>query len=334
VGESEVVVKSSQLTAPVVIVAVVAAVGCNAVKPGREPAQTFEAAKRAILEENYEGLWRLVSSRARDAEAARIRAEQRQVEDKIGDLTEDDRLAFQKKHGVLPDEFMNLTPAGAFANRVRNTARLGDKLSEALLDAHVIAADVNGDAATLAVEIPGEKPAKLAMVREQGLWVIPSMMDFFASIRLSGRIRKAGDTPQETYNALLACVSAGAFEDVWDLFDVGLQGKLADTFLRSIDEVKKLDDDQRRQLEQTYGVDVETYVKMGPRELLALNLRIQFRDPGRREAIMLRQVRGVAVVDGTDMAVLTLSGSGDKSKVKLKRDNSRGGKWYLLDVDF
>jgi hypothetical protein len=329
VSRPEVVVKFAQSRLLILSVAALVVFGCNAVKPGRTPAQTFEAAKRAILEEDYEGLWRLVSSRARDAEAARIRAEQRGVEDKIGDMTEDDRLAFQKKHGVLPHEFMNLTPAGAFANSVRNTARLGDGLREALLDAHVLASEEKGDTATLAVEIPGEKPAKLEMVREQGLWVIPSMMDFFTAIRLSGRIRKAGETPQETYEALLACVSSGAFGDVWDLFDRGLQAKLAATFVRSIDEVKKLDDDQRRQLEQTYGVNVDTYVKMGPRELLALNLRIQFRDPRRLDAILSRRVLGVAVAGET--AVLSLSGTGDKNKVKLQR---QAGKWYLLDVDF
>ena len=312
-----------------VAAALAAAAGCNAVKPGREPQQTFEAAKRAILEENYEGLWRLVASRSRDAEAARIRGEQREVESKLGNLTDDDKLAFRTKHGVGPEEFMNLTPAGAFANQVRNTARLGDGLREALLDAHVVAAEVSGERATLAVEIPGEAPAKLEMVREQGLWVIPSMMDFFMSLRLSGRIRKAGETPQETYDALLACVSARAYEDVWDLFDRGLQARLADTFIRSIDEVKKLDDDQRKQLERTFGVDVDTYVKMGPKELLALELRLQFRDPRRLDALMSRRVLGVAV--SQDTAVLSLSGTGDKNKIKMRW---QGGKWYLLDFDF
>ena len=88
-------------------------------------------------------------------------------------------------------------------------------------------------------------------------------------------------------------------------------------------------DGPRSTLLKKYGVSVDECVKMGPKQLLALNLRLQFREARQLDAILSRRVTRTAVVGET--AVLSLSGTGDKNKVKLRR---QGGKWYLLDVDF
>jgi hypothetical protein len=313
---------------PLAIFAAFASVvgGCNAVKPGRSPGDTFDAAKRAILEESYEGLWRLISRRARDAESASIRTQQREVEASLGDMTPSKKVEFFEQNAVRPEVFVNMSPAEAFAANMRNTARVASGLREALLDSSVATVVVDGDTATLTVEIPGETAAKLVFEREDGLWMIPSMSEFFSALRLAGRLRSAGKSPKDTYDALLACVAGGDYESVWGLFADDLQARLAQTFQLAIDGVKSLDDDRKREFGRQAGVSAEEYVTLGPKEMLAVSLRNRFKEPAELSAILSRRVVHT-VVEG-DIATMSLAGAEGNSTVRLKKI---GDKWYLMD---
>jgi hypothetical protein len=316
-------------TVAVLAACVAALAGCSAVRPGRRPADTFEAAKRAILEENYVGLWRLIGERARDAEASKIRAQQREVEKQLGNLTPQDVEQFFRKNGVRPDVYVNLVPAEAFAAQVRNTARMAAGLREALLDSHVIGSAEEGDVATLAIEIPGEPTASLRLEREEGLWIVPSVNAFFVALRMSGRVRSPGKTPQETYDALIACVSARAYEAVWELLASEQQAEIAGRFRTAVEQVKKLDADQKRSFEIQAGMTADEYVTLAPGQMLAVELRLKFGDPQALDELLSRRADGVAISGST--AVLSLSGRGGRSNVHLKR---QGDQWYLLGSDF
>jgi hypothetical protein len=305
-------------------VAVLVAVGCNGVKPGRAPRDTFEAAKRAILEENYAGLWRLVSARSRDAAASKIRAQQRQVIEQLGNMTPKDKEAFLRVNGISPDEFANLSPAEAFALQIRNNTLVIAGLRQALLDSSVDGEDIEGETATVGVRIPGEATAKVSFVREGGLWFIPSTSDFFASLRLTGRMLSAGKTPRETYEAMLACIAQKKFGKIWDLYGPECQAALATQFQQAIDMVKRLDEDGKREFRRQAGMDADQYVKLGPEELLELELKLKFRNPADLEAAQASRI-----VDTTirgDTAVLTVWGVDGSTKVTLKK---QGERWYF-----
>ena len=174
-------------TGSILAAALLALPGCSGVKPGRAPKDTFEAARRAIVgEEDYEGLWNLLAKRAREAEAASIRAEQQQWEGGLAQLTAEEKEKFRKENGISLDEFVNLTPAAAFAMGLRHTGRLMADLREVLADAKVVEVRPEEKRAVLVIEVAGdERPVEVALVLDYGVYRIPAWGEFIAAFRLA-----------------------------------------------------------------------------------------------------------------------------------------------------
>jgi len=317
--------KKAHAIARVVLAAALAA-GCGGVKPGRRPEATFEAARRAILEDRYEGLWALLAERSRNDEAARIAALQRQIASELPNMTDSHKERFLRENGIMPDEFVNLSPAEAFAAQVRNTARLAATLRRALSGARVAETKLGDRSATLKIEMPGEPPGELTLVLENGLWRIPDVNDLFKAVRLQERSREPGRTPQETYDAFVACLADGAYADVWGLLASENRERLAESFKRSQEEVRGLDGGPRRDFERRYGVTAEEFVAMEPRDVLALELRRQLSDPIQRQMLLSRRVESVEV--NGPVAVLVLLGPAGRNRMRMAFEGER---WFIAE---
>ncbi len=260
--------------------------GCNAVKPGRTPAATFEAAQRAVLEEDYEGLWRLLCAKARDAEALRIGQEKRRVEQVLEQLTRAEKEKLTRQKGISPEEFVDLAPAQVFAMELRQNpqnARMMGELRRTLMSARVLRTEIDragtsGSAgatgrASLKIEIPDEEPVELEFVFEHGLYKLPSKEGFFEALGSRRRARRAGRTPEETHRAAQACIADGELEELWDLFSPKGQKSIAGIVRGEQESIRKLAAEQLRSFERKAGVAAAEFAAMSPKEAFVVELR-------------------------------------------------------------
>ena len=201
------------------LLAVAVASGCGGIKPKRTPEGTFESLRKAVVEENYEALWGLLSASARQSRSEQVRAQQLDVEARLPNFTEADKDDFRRDYGISAEAFVNLTPEGAFAMDFRHRRRLGGDLRGLLEGAKVAKVTPQGDGAVLEITISGDaEPAKLTLVKESGLWRVPGMDGILKALDIAGRARRAGDIPADTYRAAIACIRDGALDDLWELF--------------------------------------------------------------------------------------------------------------------
>jgi len=250
--------------------------GCNGVKPGRTPSATFEAARRAVGEENYEGLWLLLCAKARDAEALRIGQEKRRIEQVLGQLTPAEKEKLTRQKGISPEEFVDLSPAQVFAMELRRdpqNARMMGELRRTLERAIIGDFKREGDRALLDIEIPNEEPVELEFVFEHGLYRLPSKEGFFEALGSRRRARRAGRTPEETHRAAQACIADGAFEELWDLFSPRGQKSIAGILRREQESTRKLAAEQLRSFERKAGVAAARFAAMSPKEAFVVELR-------------------------------------------------------------
>ncbi|MHC4201950.1 MAG: hypothetical protein ACYSU0_18330 [Planctomycetota bacterium] len=250
--------------------------GCNAVKPGRTPAATFEAARRAVREENYEGLWLLLCAKARDAEALRIGQEKRRIEEVLEQLTPAEKEALTRQKGISPEDFVDLTPAQVFAMELRRgsqNVRMMGALRRTLERAIVGDSRKEGDRALLAIEIPEEGNVEVEFVFERGLYKLPSKEGFFEALGSRRRARRAGRTPEETHRAAQACIADGALEELWALFSPRGQKSIAGIVRREQESVRKLPAEQLRSFERKAGVTGAEFAAMSPKEAFVVELR-------------------------------------------------------------
>jgi hypothetical protein len=308
------------------LAAVFLAAGCSGIKPGRTPEATFEAVKRAVLLGEYQGLWGLLSASSRDAEARRIQAQQREVSARLPNFTPADKQRFLAENGISPDEFIGMTPAEVFAMEMRRSSRVIGDLRDALEGAAVTEVRPGPEGAVLEIALGDGEATELELEFEHGVYRLSSLSDLLQSLVPAGRAHRAAKTPQATYEALKACIRDEAYEDMWDLFSDGYRQALQMSFKESKREVQGLDPDDARSFERMFGVTVEDYLKMGPREILGVNMRSQFEDQFKRGLVLSRRVRSVQT-EG-DRAILTLEGPGGGVQVQMVKKEDR---WYLAE---
>ena len=249
--------------------------GCNAVKPGRTPAAPFEAARRAVREENYEGLWLLLCAKARDAEASRIGQEKRRVEQVLEQLTPAEKEALTRQKGISPEEFVDLSPAQVFAMELRQNLqkRMMGELRRTLEGARVSGVRTEGDRALVKIVTPDEEPVELEFVFEHGLYKLPSKEGFFEALGSRRRARRAGRTPEETHRAAQACIADGALEELWDLFSPRGQKSIAGILRGEQESIRKLAAEQLRSFERKAGVAAAEFAAMSPKEAFVVELK-------------------------------------------------------------
>ena len=278
--------------------------GCSGIKPGRKPEATFEAVRQAVIEKNYEALWDLISAKSRDREVASVSQERRMIEGSIDNLTPEQKQDFLMRYGISPEKFMNMDNSEVFAMKVRNTPRLTTGLAEALEQAEIIGVKPDGDAAVLTISVGGEEELELTLEREQGLYRVRSFDDLLAVFRPAERTRRPGKTPRETFDALLYCVSDGAYEDLWELVSPEVKRQLAGPTEKLKEQYRGLSASERRPLEHDLGVTIEEFVEMSPEEAFAVQMRFKLEARGGGRLILLRQFVREEIEGGRAAAVL------------------------------
>jgi hypothetical protein len=322
------------------------------VKPGSTPKATFEAVKRAIAAEDYEGLWGLLTSRARDGEARRIRSVQGFIEAEIAQLTDQEKARLIGGLGVPPGEFVNMSPEQVFAEEARRGGRFtvvmglpGEQevgfrrlpravrdLYDVLRDAAVTDSRTDDGRAVLTVSLGGGGTARLVLEKEHGAWRLPSAGELVSAFLPAEDLRRPGTSPKETYEAVMACMRDHAFADVWGLLSPGLRTEKAETLRRLREKFKTLSGDAVRRLERAYGVEVEEIDSLPDRELFGLNLkaRIEKRDPPfALAALVTGRFLGQTVLgDGAVVRLQVPMGPAVEVRMTLHE-----GRWYLAEIE-
>ncbi len=299
--------------------------GCGGIKPGRTPRDTFDAARRAVMEENYEAFWQLLSGRERDAEALRFAAEKQRMEVGLEQLTPDEKEEFRKRNGISPEEYVGLSPRSIFARDMGGDARLMDEARRALAGARVVGVRSEGNRARLSVQIPDERPVEVELVLDHGLWRIPDAEGFFEALGFFRRARGAGRTPEETLRAAGLCLASGAEGDLWELFTPGGAEPLAEIVRADQEAARKLTRAESRIFERNAGISAEAFAHLETKDAFALELRTGHGRLSVLRSIFLgRFVSADIVGDRGVINVKTITGSVVKLQVEL-----RGGRWYF-----
>jgi hypothetical protein len=345
------VTRESRLRAAAAACALSVLAGCSGVKPGSTPKATFEAVKRAIVTEDYEGLWGLLTSQARDEEACRIRSVQALIEAEIARLTDREKADVIRRLGVPPAEFVNMSPQKVFAEEARRggmftvTATLAGEqevgfrrlprtvrdLYEPLRDAAVTDSRTDDGRAVLTVSLGGGGTARLVLEKEHGAWRLPGAAEFISAFLPAEGLRRPGRSPKETCEAVVACMRDHAFADVWDLLSPGLRAEKTETLRRLRERFKTLSGDAIRRIERAYGVPVEEIDGLSDRELFGLNLRarIEKRDPPFVfAAIVTGRFAGQTVLG--DAAAVRMEGPVGPVDVKMTLHE---GRWHLAELE-
>ena len=296
--------------------------GCGGIKPKRSPEGTFDSLRTAILEENYEALWGLLSASARQSESARIRAEQLRVEAELPNLIKNEQWAFRDRYGIAPEEFVNLSPAGVFALELLHSRRLRTSLRQLLESAKVKDVSVEGEGAVVTVQIPGEaEPVKLALEKQSGLWRIPEMAGLLDAFDMAARARRAGDIPADTHRAARVCIADGAYGDLWELFSKDGR-KWLSGLVKEDQEAVARDEEASREFERNTGLSAEKFAALSPKEAFVVELDSSV---GRlMHIVRLLTLEFVKADIVGDKAELTLRGL--RGGLPLEREN---GRWYF-----
>lgn len=322
----------------VMAAALAALAGCSAVRPSRRPEGTFEALRKALRERDHEGLWNLLSEEARQEGSSRIRAEQTTIEASLKDMTPEDKAKFAARAGVQPETYVNMPPAEAFAFRLRKGKFFGltrpevelPELARLVAAAEVEGLSVKGDGAVLRLSLPDGEGGELTLLREHGLYRLPGLEELSDALNPAERKRRPGRTPEATFKALLCCVRDGAYEDMWELLTSKFRERLAETFEEAKKEAASLPKHRRRLFERRFDVSVPQFLKMSPKEVLALNLRDQLSIEQNRRLILLLKPVGTGIQADMAAVHVALPGGGT-TKVSMARE---GGRWRLTDLPF
>jgi hypothetical protein len=308
-------------------VALIAGVaGCGGIKPKRSPDGTFDSLRKAVVEEDYEGLWGLLSSSARQTESAEIGAEQLRVDADLPNYSEAQKEQFRVSNGISAETFVNLSPAGGFAMRLRNDLRLRS-LKRLLESAKMKGVSVKGDIAMVEVEISGETElVKLPLEKHSGLWRIPDMDSLLKAFDIAGRARKAGDIPADTHRAVLACIKEGAFEDLWELFSTDGKKWLAGMLSEDQKAVAGFSEEKARSFKRDSGLAADKFVAMSPKEAFVAELKLGI---GRITQIVRILAGDFVKADIVgDRATVTLRSL--RGPLPLEREN---GRWYFARME-
>jgi len=297
--------------------------GCGGIKPKRSPEGTFDSVRKAIVEEDYEAMWGLLSAGARQKESARISAEQRRVEAEFPNYSEKQRERFRTQNGISAEEYVNLSPAGVFAMERRYDRRLSRSLRTLLDGAKVKDVSLKGDRATVEVAILGEtEPVKLALEKQSGLWRVPGMDGLVEAFDIAGRARRAGEIPADTYRAALACIGDQAYGDLWDLFSADGKKWLAGIIKEDQETIAGYDEQNARKFERAAGIGTADFAGLPPEEAFAVGLKANI-------AWLVQLVRLLSL-DFVSADIV-----GDKARIRLRglreplpleREN---GRWYF-----
>jgi hypothetical protein len=301
--------------------------GCGGIKPKRTPEGTFDSLRKAILEENYEALWGLLSVNARQSESARIRSKQLRVEAELPNYAEVDKEDFRARNGISAEEFVNLSPAGVFAMERRYDRRLSRSLRDLLDGAKVRGVSVEGEGAAVEIEILGEtEPVKLPLEKQSGLWRIPGMDEFLEAFDIAGRARRAGEIPADTHRAALACIGDEAYDDLWELFSTDAREWLAGIIKGDQKEVVAYDEEKARMFERAAGLAAKDFAAMSPKDAFVVEMK-----SGVGRLIQLARLLAGEFVKADildDKATVTLRGR--RGALPLEREN---GRWYFARMD-
>jgi len=297
--------------------------GCGGIKPRRSPKGTFDSIRKAIVEEDYEALWGLLSAGARQKESARISAEQRRVEAEFPNYSEKQRERFRTQNGISAEEYVNLSPAGVFAMEQRYDRRLSRSLRTLLDGAKVKDVSLKGDRATVEVAILGEtEPAKLALEKQSGLWRVPGMDGLVEAFDIAGRARRAGEIPADTYRAALACIADQVYGDLWDLFSADGKVWLAGIIKEDQETIASYDEQDARKFERASGMRTADFAGLPPKEAFVVGLKAN--------VAWLVQIVRLLSLDFVSADIV-----GDKAEIRLRglreplpleREN---GRWYF-----
>jgi len=301
--------------------------GCGGIKPKRSPEGTFDSIRKAIVEEDYEAMWGLLSASARQAESARISAQQRRVEAELPNFSEAQKERFRIENGLSAEEFVNLSPAGAFALGLRYSRQLGRDLRELLENSKIKDASVKGDGAVVTVGIAGEtEPVRLALEKQSGLWRVPDMNSFLEGFDIAGRARRAGEIPADTYRAAVACVADQAYGDLWELFSTDGREWLAGIVKGDQKEVAGYDEDEARPFERSAGVTARAFVAMSPKEAFVVEAKTGVGRLARLPRALAGEFASADIAG--EKATVTLRGR--RGALLLEREN---GRWYFARME-
>ena len=307
--------------------AFVAIAGCGGIKPKRSPEGTFDSVRKAIIEEDYEALWGLLSAGARQTESARISAQQLRVEAEFPNYSEKQRERFRTQNGLSAKEYVNLSPAGVFALELRYSRRLGRDLRELLEGASTKDVSVKGERAVVTVRIAGEtEPIKLALEKQSGLWRIPGFDGFLEAFDIAGRARRAGEIPADTYRAAQACIADGAFGDLWELFSTDGRQWLAGIIRDDQKEVAGYEEGEARQFERAAGVTARAFAAMSPKEAFVVEAKSRVGRLSRLPRVLAGEFAAADIVG--EKATVTLRGR--RGTLLLEREN---GRWHFARME-
>ena len=301
--------------------------GCGGIKPKRAPEGTFDSLRKAIVEENYEALWGLLSAEARQSESTRIRAQQLQIEAELPNYSEAKKLDFKTVNGIAAEEYVNLSPSGVFAMELRYSRKLSRNLRDLLEGAKVKAVAAKGESAVLEVEILGEnEPVKLTLEKQSGLWRIPGMDKFLEAFDFAGRARRAGEIPADTHGAALACIGDEAFDDLWELFSADAQAWLAGIVKADQEVVRGYDEQKARVFEREAGLGAKAFAAMSPKDAFVVEMKAGVGRLVQIARLLASEFVSADIVG--DKALVTLRGL--RGALPLERVN---GRWYFSKME-
>ena len=307
--------------------------GCKVARPGTSPAATWDALRGAVLGGDYESVWNMLSRKAREREAERIRSMQQLVEGSLNDMNGGAREEFRRQIGFSVDEYMNLSPAEFFATEVVKSTEFV-LVRKAMSGAAIKGAETSGDSAVVTLDVAGAKEGRLALVREHGLWRLPDIQDLVA---LGTLVRGPGDSPEETLASLISCVRNGAYREVWDLVCAQTRDNMGRLIREQQEKAPDMPEQDRRLFERDRGVSVEEYAAMPPGEafgvifgasLHAPAIPNERNGPTRLEVFLTSMIEGSAVTEASATLRIRPPGTGPGMKIKMIFEKAR---WRLVD---
>jgi hypothetical protein len=249
--------------------------GCEKSRPGTTPEDTWAAVRNSILDHDCAALWGLMSSDARERESARMRSVRQRLEAEMPRFTQEHKDLFRREMGIGIEEYINLPTDEFFALELRNQTYMV-LVRKLVRTGEVKSMSIAGDRATVALSLPGGKEAEVALERSRGLWRLPDLAEL---VRAADMLTGPGDTPEETFAALIACVRSNAVDDVWDLASRAYRESLETEFRQVAARMKELPEEHSRIFKRNYGVSVDDFAALPLRRAAEVMHRMQLDSP-------------------------------------------------------
>jgi len=127
------------------------------------PKQTFDVFRQALVDEDFDTVWGMLSSATRD-DAERLAARAREA-------PEVDRLAIAGRLGLTPEAMADMDGKAFFLAGTKAAIRNRDPLWTRVLRAEFLRAEIDGDRARVYTTIDGDPESDpLPLTLEDGRW--------------------------------------------------------------------------------------------------------------------------------------------------------------------